>query len=50
MLKYSFFAAFPITNVPRSEANGGDFGCVVFVLGLFWLIGYVAYKWWEANK
>ena len=49
MTKY-LIAAFPVTNVPRSDASGGDFGCVVFVVGLVCLVGYIIYKWWEVNK
>lgn len=50
MTKYLIFAAFPVTNVPRSDANGGDFAIVVFVGGLVWLISYIVYEWWKVNR
>ena len=50
MIKYLIFAAFPVTNVSRSEANAGDFGCVVFVGGLIFLVIYIIAEWWKVNK
>ena len=50
MLRYLIIAAFPVTNVPRSDANGGDFAIFVVVAALVWLMAYIVSEWWRVNK
>ena len=49
-MNINLIAAFPVTNVPRSDANGGDFAIVVFVLTILIIVVSVIYQWWKVNK